>query len=900
MKNNKNKNAKLALSQIFLLLVSIAAFSYAIGSEVGVVNGTEIRFKVGDDINKFYESQKGNIAKRGIANTFEEFQNFAVRNRWASRIDDGFGHTTLPTKFSVEDKLPDIVQTAGVVSATGTPPAVALTPVSPAPASGQADKKDKPILGNDLACVNAGGSCLSVASCVNGKILDNLCLGWDASVKCCIPKKDSQGNEEDNKSPQEKPEDDSAKKLAVAGIGAGIMNRFAERSVDITINGKDYVGKLVAVKGGGYNLIGEDGKVITKIGNNGLFTEKEVTRVNSEGVWSGFGSGFLGNLAEGAVWAGAIFGALNLFGPILGLQPSETQSIANAAAIGLLAGKGLTGAIEQWGSPKALEYASTVGIWGGVAVGVLYFVDNFKKENKKVAIFTCYPWQAPKGGENCELCNEGDLPCSEYQCKSLGQACELLNKGTSEEKCAWVNRNDVNPPTISPLQSALLNDYIYRLQSTGILPPDRGAVVEYEKSTDKCIPAFTPFKFGITTLNNGEGEPAKCKVDKVRKQNFDDMNLFMSDGLFKYNHTFTLSLPGSANLEAEGLEVENGGNYELFIKCQDANGNENIASFVFKYCVDKGPDTTVPLIDSTSITNGLPIQYNRTSMPLDVYVNEPAQCRWSHNDQSYESMGEAGNMDCSRASSAIQPNGQGLYTCQTTLNGLKDRFENKFYFRCKDVAGNENEESYEYKVLGTQPLVMNSASPNNETIKDSTDVVKVTLTAKTSAGYDEGRATCYWSDESETGNAEDATGYIAFLNSDSFQHSQDLSLLGGTSQNPINYNYYIRCVDLGGNADYKTINFNVESDNEAPSVVRASHEENYLKIITDEPSRCVYDTLDCSYAFEDGIKMTTTDDSSHFTDWNIQSNLYVKCEDEFDNQPNPNQCSIIVRGFDFQ
>ncbi|MEK6897860.1 MAG: hypothetical protein AABX28_00715, partial [Nanoarchaeota archaeon] len=356
-----------------------------------------------------------------------------------------------------------------------------------------------------------------------------------------------------------------------------------------------------------------------------------------------------------------------------------------------------------------------------------------------------------------------------------------------------------------------------------------------------------------------------------------------------YNHTQTMSLPGPKNLESEGIEMPGDGQVGLFVRCRDASGNANVANFVFRFCVQQGPDTTPPLIDSTSIPNEMPIAYNQSSVDMQLFVNEPAECKWSHRDQSYDKMEET--MTCSLRT--IEMNARMLYSCSATLTGLKDRFDNEFYFRCKDQPNaqqasdrNVNEESYKLILKGTQPLVIDSASPNNITVKDSTNTVKVTLNAKTSAGYDEGKSVCYFS---ETGEDKD---YVAFFNTNSYQHSQDLWLLGDLS-----YIYYIKCIDLGGNADSKTINFDVESDTESPIVVRTYKEERYLKIITNEEASCVYDDVDCSYPLEDGIKMTAINKINHFTDWKTSSDFYIKCKDVYGNQPAPNKCSIVIRAF---
>jgi len=330
----------------------------------------------------------------------------------------------------------------------------------------------------------------------------------------------------------------------------------------------------------------------------------------------------------------------------------------------------------------------------------------------------------------------------------------------------------------------------------------------------------------------------------------------------------------------------------------DANGNSNTATFVFKFCVDQGPDTTPPLIVTTDLLNNNPISYNTTSADIEVYVNEPSECKWSHRDQSYDKMEET--MECSN--NVREMNAQMLYTCKTTLTGLKDRVKNKFYFRCKDqpwLEGTEKESDRNvnsesqpkegFTIIGTQPLVISSVSPDNETIKDASDSVKITLKAETSAGYKDGESACFWAELEEEDN------YVLFFGDEkynNYKHSQDLYLREG------DYEYYIKCCDLGNNCDYKNITFGVDIDEESPIVVRAYHEEDYLKLITNEEAECVYDTKDCNYQYEDGTKMSVLDETEHFTDWKTNANYYIKCQDEYKNQPFPNACSIIVRPFE--
>ncbi len=605
-----------------------------------------------------------------------------------------------------------------------------------------------------------------------------------------------------------------------------------------------------------------------------------------------FEDGILG----GATWGVAVWGAIQTLGKLGILDKALTEAASWALGIGVGLGK----AVGTWiGGAEGTGW----GIGIGIGVSIALFLAMYRRENIEVISFSCQPWDAKTGGDDCEECNkQGTLPCSEYQCRSLGQACELVNKGTDEEQCVWVNRGDVEFPIIEAWEDALINTDDYKYDPDKALsPPERGVIIEYigeGADEENCVPAFTPLGFGVKL-----DEPGKCKIDILRKESFDDMNFYFSGGLSKYEHSYTMSLPGSSALGSENITIENDGEYELYVRCQDANGNSNTANFVFKFCVEKGPDTTPPLIVETDPLNNMPFGYNKSEIKTWVSINEPAECRWSHSDQSYDSMenDSVHQMDCSLT--VFEMNAQGLYTCETTLTGLKDRVENRFYFRCKDQPQgveeskrNVNTESYKFSLIGTQPLVIDWVKPENGSIiKDSTESVKVTLEAKTSFGYKEGEATC------EFGDPSDRIADDKFSPPWAYKHSYDLWLEG--SSTGISYEYFIRCCDLGNNCDTETLNFEVETDLDEPIVVRAYHEDTYLKLITDEPAICVYDTkfvdYPCDYSFDDGTPMTTIDEVNHYTDWNTGATFYIICQDDYGKQPSPNECSKIIRPFEF-
>ncbi len=587
------------------------------------------------------------------------------------------------------------------------------------------------------------------------------------------------------------------------------------------------------------------------------------------------------------VWAAVAFAiGRYVLGPVFGL------SIQNSQALGYALGAGTAAGIIALDIIGASSSGGPIGIAIGVAVAATIFLAMARKYSMDVIKINCFQWDSQPGGKYCELCNKNsELPCTEYQCASLGQGCELINDESSgRQLCIWANPNDINPPIIKPWEDNLLDDFRYS-PNNAVSPPDRGVYLIYEgaqqtssgQGGNRCVPAFAPVRIGVE-LN----EPAKCKISPIRLPSYDEMpDFYMGTGIRDYNHSFSLSLPSLAALEAENITLDPGQNYELYVRCRDSNGNANAANFVFEFCIDDSPDITAPEIVTTSIMDGFPIGYGQKEVDLDLYLRDSSftttasGCKWSHLNKAYADM--ENQMECSH--SFIEINGQLLYVCSTTLNGLKDMQNNKFYFRCTDDKGNSNDQSYLLNLIGTQPLVISSSGPTG-IIEDSTSPIKVTLEVETALGYSEGLATCSFS---LTGNEED---YIMFANTNSFEHTQELWLEQG------DYKIPIRCHDLGGNMDNATIEFSVDIDLEAPIIIRVFKEDNNLKIITDEESECVYSTFDCTYEFDDGNSMLALNPISHTTEWNIDSDFYIKCKDKYGNQPLPNQCSIIARPFE--
>ena len=78
-------------------------------------------------------------------------------------------------------------------------------------------------------------------------------------------------------------------------------------------------------------------------------------------------------------------------------------------------------------------------------------------------------------------------------------------------------------------------------------------------------------------------------------------------------------------------------------------------------------------------------------------------------------------------------------------------------------------------------------------------------------------------------------------------------------------------------------------------VIRVYKESGELKIITSEKGDCSYSNVNCNFEIDDGIKMITSNYIIHNAEWKANRIYHIRCRDKYNNQPNPNTCSIILR-----
>jgi len=585
-------------------------------------------------------------------------------------------------------------------------------------------------------------------------------------------------------------------------------------------------------------------------------------------------------IVSGVQWAAVAYLVGQMIGPMIGLSDQNTKALSTSLAAGfgtykLISAYNFAAEGAVFGPSSIFAPGSALGnpAMVGLGVGAIVFVMMYKKESVKIVEFNCMPWQAPTGGDVCEECNDADLPCSEYRCRSLGQNCEIVNAGSEQEACVNVNPQDVNPPIIKPNYEELSSGHEYTNVKNS--PPGPGFNVVNLNASDGCLKAFTPLEFGIEV-----DEPAQCKISFEHTTSFEDMVTYVGgSNLFKYNHSERFSLPSAAAIENSSLTIENGKDLTFFLRCQDKNGNENEAEYAVRFCVDPTPDTTAPRVDATSVISGGCVAEDQTEAEVRFYTNEPAECRWSPQDQDFENM--QGTMGCNNE--LYQANAAQLFTCVAELTGVP-RDETNFYVRCKDYAEDRNamKQSYEFKLRGSTGLKMKNLRPN-ETIFGAVSPAPVELYVETLFGCNEGQAVCSYSTTGENGN------YIQFFdtNTEDGIHTQRLDLTAG------NQKYYVKCTDEGGNVVEDVAEFRLDIDENAPVIARIYEEDTLLKIVTVRDSECSYSFDNCDFTFAEGTEMPYANSTVHVTEWDEEKTYYIKCRDEFRNEDA--DCSVVVR-----
>jgi hypothetical protein len=538
-------------------------------------------------------------------------------------------------------------------------------------------------------------------------------------------------------------------------------------------------------------------------------------------------------------------------------SPLEALEKAQKYKMSSYIGAGVSAALFL--APQLIAGGASFGPWGLAVAAVILLVAALNYQGGKTQEITvssvCEPWQPPTGSNFCELCDiptaEGGLAisdyegnilrgydCTEYKCRSLGQNCEFIseNVGSERPKCVGVAANDVNHPVITKY----MVDVSENMNDDGIVDTEGytdDSTSDYEFVPDDYVKFNTlmePYQkvsFGIET-----DELSQCRLSQgTLPETYEEMDLAFPDSYFDYFHNQTWILTPE--------EV-----YDFYVRCQDHNGNYNIDAFVFQIETTGGVDITVPIIEAVSVNNGAYIAYDVTETPVSIFINEPADCKWSQVDQSYELMENA--FLCS----GIPSSATSLFDNECTYNlPVNATLPNYYYFACQDGAGNSNAENYGFTLQGTQPLLIDYVAPNGTIYYDYTELI-----TQTSAGAKDGTAYCSYNG-------------VGFYTTNKSSHNQPLQDLSAGL-----YNYYIECQDVAGNVANSSIEFTIEVDSTPPEISSLYLSGDSVHYTLNEQATC--EALYEEFVYGEGIVSSGTFAVTELTKY------YLICQDIFGNE----------------
>jgi len=510
---------------------------------------------------------------------------------------------------------------------------------------------------------------------------------------------------------------------------------------------------------------------------------------------------------------------------------------------------------------------------------------------------TCNPWVAPRDSEDeCEKCNpkyyydtdeeptsyRAFLACSEYRCKSLGATCELLNQGTEEEVCDSVSKYDVNSPTIVPWIEAFDEDY-----RSFVKEVSGGFEVTQE------YPIYQSIRVGIQT-----NEPSQCKMSFEHSTSYDEMgNYYFGGTNYNYFHQQLMVYPDTKNVtDGEFLELTKGGSeYQIFVRCVDPSGNSNEKDYVIKMHVSKEPDITAPVILSTSIGQEVFIGAGINNTEINVFMNEPGECRWNWIDQKYTDMPEnnkcissgspdfLGNYPCLFSGAGDGNLGEGI----TSINLRAGQFK-EIFIKCQDTAGNYNKESFKIKLKGSDPLLITNILPKGD-IFTSERMYNITLMVQTDGGaYMNGQSICKFTEQETLKNNVQGMSTEFFVTGNASTHEQSLAIIPGQ------HTYYLGCYDDAGNTAYNQTVFSILADTTSPGIEHVyedtSTSPSIIRVELNEDAFCQY-SLENEISFGEGTDMIK-DGNIHSVEGGYPK-YFVTCKDVYGNEMNRIRIDII-------
>jgi len=638
-------------------------------------------------------------------------------------------------------------------------------------------------------------------------------------------------------------------------------------------------------------------------------------------LWVGISTGAL--VAAGYFFPAFVsFSAAAITSALTSLGIFGGSALASGSAAGSVSTAALTSA-QQVGTIAALDpepitkiVLIVVTIVILIAAAITYVIlMNCGGTGKKTVSVGCGPWQPPQGGKDCWKCNtrmdkdekgkdckdgdcgllpyseifkKGEYPnyeCSKQLCSSLGSTCSF-EQSKDGPVCISKSYDDIKSPKIS---NDLTNKDYYCNQEK---PGKTGGCSITDEGTDgfritndliDFYEGYLNKKWPPVYLKIKTDENSLCKYSMNPQATFEDMTDFfdMDGGVYSFKHNMTF----------KGLQ---NGTSKFYIRCEDFLQNRNEKSYVIEFNVAEQPDLTAPLLESITPAEGSYVRFGQSNVSVNLEINEPlisstkgsdlskegSGCKWSKEPNiDYDDMSNL--MACS--SSILNGN-----KCDGLLTDVKAG-NNLFYFRCKDMDGNENTQDWPqrvgyssgYTIYGSESNLSISSISCLYNLPDGTQTDKCdeilaknfTIKLTTIGGAKNGNAKC-----SYNGNE--------FLRTGGNIHEQCIGCGSGFGVLPGTNNYLFSCEDEGKNIVSAAKKLVVNVDSIPPEITAIYRDDSHLlNVETNEPSYCRY-SLNKTFVFSESKLMTSDNLLKHKVD--IENSLFrIGCKDRFDNYNAP-------------
>lgn len=387
----------------------------------------------------------------------------------------------------------------------------------------------------------------------------------------------------------------------------------------------------------------------------------------------------------------------------------------------------------------------------------------------------CSVWGAPLKKGYCVLCSADPAkPCTEYRCKSLGERCEFsMDEGVP--KCELPSLVDKEAPKISLNREALTEGYKtedaelagnegYKI-TPAIIPHKPFTFGIKTNELTRCslklsprfeyfsMPSFwlndpsfktehnltlrmpprlimpqkllnflnitstsdiIPFLENLGPLYESYKEKLKDKLALYKTVTGQDL-VEMIDPQVKRAINFISGMTPYLKTVVKAMIDEFGrGGYYIFVECTDKAGNINKDEFFVQFEIDSDyVDNDSPKIVYALPQNNSMISKTENKVEVSLYVDEPAECRYSDEDKEFGSMEKS--FFC-QTGYHISPVEGGTYECTAAVDRS---IYSRIFVRCMDRPFETD--NFELKLVkGNETRIMGIEKLNHSNISAST------------------------------------------------------------------------------------------------------------------------------------------------------------------------------------